>query len=272
MKNKAKKILACAALGLVGMGCLTGCALNSDQKAALDLLTEKSDKIVNLLESNMEYNNKNLSKEEAAEKILIGRNVFKFANFNEFEMSMIQNEYYGVFDKLKNSYTSDENTPWRWIYRKQNNTKMFATAEGETLYDIKISNFDNNEHLKWEKDESSFSSREYKTKDFVFEDFDNFLSGFIAPEITSNHIKDIVVTENGYEFSTYVYSPSAVTDADVESRLCISFDGLITKWICKAVGKNSGEYESFYVEFNFKYSNVDFEDIDAKISELTATD
>lgn len=272
MKNKTKKIFAGAILGLVGVGCLTGCSMSAEQKAALDLITEKSDKIVNLLEDNMEYNNKNLSKEEAAEKILIGRNIFKFANFNEFEMSMIQNEYYGVFDKIKNTYTSNENTPWRLLYRKDGNSKIFATAEGNVLDGIKISDFAKNEHLEWDNGESSFSSREYKTDDFIFDHFDNFLSGFIASEITSNHIKDIIVTDNGYEFSTCVNSPSMATGADVESRLNISFDGFITKWICKAVINNSNEYESIYVEFNFKYSNVDFSDVDAKISELNNAD
>ncbi|MBQ3047495.1 MAG: hypothetical protein IJD48_00570, partial [Clostridia bacterium] len=206
----------------------------------------------------------------AAEKILIGRNMFKFANFNEFEMSMIQNEYYGIFDKIKSTYTSDENTPWRWIYRKYGNSKIFATAEGNVLDGIKISDFAKNEHLEWNNGDSSFSSREYETDDFVFDQFDNFLSGFIASEITSNHIKDIIVTDNGYEFNAYVNSPAMATGADVESRLNISFDGFITKWICKAVINNSNEYESIYVEFNFKYNNIDFSGIDAKISELNA--
>ena len=65
MKNKIKKILAGVGLGLVGVGCLTGCAMTDDQKAALDLITEKSDEIVNLLEDNLAYNNEKLSKEAA---------------------------------------------------------------------------------------------------------------------------------------------------------------------------------------------------------------
>jgi len=272
MKNKTKKFLAVACLGLVGMGALTGCAMSEEQKEALDLITQKSDSIINLLEKNMEFNNTNLSKEEAAEKILIGRNNFKFANFDQFESSMISNHYYGVFDKLKDTYTSGESIPWRWLYRKDGNTELFVAAEGEVLDGIKISDFAKNEHLEWDEGESSFSSREYETDDFVFDDFDGFLSDFVASEITSNHIKDIITTENGYEFSIYVYSPDGAQNADVESRLSISFDGFITKWICKCVMKNSEtyEYESHYVEFNFKYSDVDFSKVDAKIAELKA--
>lgn len=126
--------------------------------------------------------------------------------------------------------------------------------------------------MVWENGDSSFSSREYQTDDFIFDYFDNFLSGFIASEITSNHIKDIIVTDHGYEFSTCVNSPSMATGADFESRLTISFDGFITKWICKAVGNDSNEYVSHYIEFNFKYSNVDFSDVDVKISELNTAD
>ena len=270
MKNKTKKILAGACLGLVGMGCLTGCSMSEEQKEALDLITEKSDEIIDLLEDNMEYNNKNLSKEEAAEMILIGRNVFKFANFDSFEMSMIQNEYYGVFDKLKSTYTSDESTPWRWLYRKNGNIKTFVTAEGENLNTIIISDFSNDEHLEWDKEETSFSSREYKTNDFVFDHFDGFLSTFITSEITSDHIKDIIVLENGYEFSIYSTSQEGY---DCQSKLYVSFDGYITKWEMKIINMDNGAGDtdsSAYVEFNFKYNNVDFSAIDAKIADLQA--
>lgn len=269
MKNKTKKILACATLGLVGMGCVTGCSMSEEQKKALDLITEKSDKIINLLEDNMEYNNKNLSKEEAAEKILIGRNVFKFANFNEFEMSMIQNEYDGVFDTLVNSYTPDPEVPYVWKYKKSGDTKIFATIGDNELNDICISNFATDEHLYWGKNDVTFKNRVYQTDDFIFDHFDSFLSGFVATEITSSHIKDIVITEDGYEFSTFVNSPSMAIDTEVESRFNVSFDGYITKWICKGVKNISNDYESFYIEFNFKYDNVDFGNIDAKISQLT---
>jgi hypothetical protein len=270
MKNKTKKILAGACLGFVGMGCLTGCAMSDEQKAALDLITEKSDAIVNLLEENMEYNNKKLSKEEAAEKILIGRNVFKFANFDSFEMSMLQNVYYGVFDKFKDSYTKDETTPWRWIYRKDGDTKILATAEGEDLESIKVSDFSTDEHLEWGDGEDSFSSREYDTDDFVFEYFDRFLSEFVSPEITSEYIKDIVNTEKGYEFSMFVKSPDGALGGDAESRLTITNDGLITKWICKVVLNDEYDYTSYYVEFNFKYNDIDFSSVDAKIAELNS--
>ena len=77
MKNKTKKILAGVGLGLVGMGCLTGCSMSDEQKAALDLITEKSDKIVNLLEDNMELQNAQLSKTDAAELVALAQTKLK---------------------------------------------------------------------------------------------------------------------------------------------------------------------------------------------------
>lgn len=50
MKNKTKKILAGACLGLVGMGALTGCAMSDEQKTALDKVVGKADEIISLIE------------------------------------------------------------------------------------------------------------------------------------------------------------------------------------------------------------------------------
>ena len=269
MKNKTKKILAGACLGLVGLGCMTGCSMSKEQKAALDLITQKSDEIVNLLEHNLEYNNKNLSKEEAAEKILLGRNKFKFISFDQVEISMLQNEYLGIFDKLDNPYTSDENTPWRMLFRMSGDVKLFAGLEGDVLEEIMISDFSNDEHLEWDKGENAFSSLEYNKNIFVLDHFDKFLTEYVAPVITKEHIKDIITTENGYEF--IIFSTSA-EGHDCESKLYVSFDGYITKWELKAIHIDDRIDEpntSVYVEFNFKYNeDVDFSVVDAKLSEL----
>ena len=41
MKNKTKKILAGACLGLVGMGALSGCAMSDNQKKEYKTLMER---------------------------------------------------------------------------------------------------------------------------------------------------------------------------------------------------------------------------------------
>ena len=268
MKNKTKKILAGACLGLVGMGCLTGCSMTDEQKKALDLITDKADEIVNLLEDNMEFNNKNLSKAEAAEKILLGRNKFKFASFDQVEISMLQNTYYGMFEELESAYTDDEDTPWRMLYRKNGDEKVCATVVGDEWDNIEISNFETDKHLSWNKGNTSFENREYDSEDFTFDIFDLNLTQFVGPVITPELIKDVKTTEQGYEF--YIFTTTA-DEIECESKMYVSFDGYITKWEMKALEFDDsigGDLTSTYVEFNFKYNNVDFSALDQKIAEL----
>ena len=61
MKNKTKKILAGACLGVMGMGLMTGCSMTEEQQKALNDIVGKSDQIVELLDKQ----SKNLSAEEA---------------------------------------------------------------------------------------------------------------------------------------------------------------------------------------------------------------
>ena len=53
----------------------------------------------------------------------------------------------------------------------------------------------------------------------------------------------------------------------------VSFDCYITSFVVKAVfEKDNGEYESWFVECEYKYDNVDFTALDAKIAELTSAE
>ena len=271
MKNKTKKFLAGACLGLVGMGCLTGCAMSDEQKSALDLITNKADEIVNLLEDNLEFNNNKLTKEDAAEKILLARAKLDFYDFDQFEMSMIQNAYTGIFDELSSTYTSDENTPFRFLYRKNNNTKVLASVEGEDNFDYIItSDFELDKHYKWTDTMSSMEEREYSTLDFT-QDF-YLLNQIGVDTINAEDIKDIVVNENGYLFKIFIQSEGEKT----EVAISISFDGYLTKIVAKKILKfEQSQYQdenvvSSFLECTFKYDNVDFSKLDAKIAELSA--
>ena len=82
MKNKTKKILAIAGLGLVGASCLTGCGLSEEQQSALDKLVGSADKLIELTEDNMAKQNAKLSKEEVVEKIIIARNFWLSPEYN----------------------------------------------------------------------------------------------------------------------------------------------------------------------------------------------
>ena len=268
MNNKIKNILAGACLGLVGIGCLTCCSMSDEQKKALDLVTEKSDEIVNLLEENLEYKNKQLSKEDAAEKILLARSRWKLLQFDEFEYSMIQNSYYGMFDKLKSTYTSDATTPWRWIYRNTEDTKVFATAEGVEFDSIRLSNFNENKTLEWSAGENSFTDREYDSYDFLINI--DVLDQIGITTITSEQIKDIEIVENGYVFRVLIEEDNSYSEVTFN----VTFDNYITSFIVKNImtDEYNGEswLESWLIECQYKYDNVDFTALDAKIVELSS--
>lgn len=272
MLNKTKKMLACATLGLVGMGCLAGCSMSDEQQKALDLITDKADEIVNLLEENMEYNNTNLSKEDAAEKILLARSRWKLLQFNELEYSLIQNSYYGLFDKINQTLTDNEATPLRWLYRQNGDNKVFAIAEGDNFDTIITSNFKDNIHLRWDYNEdSTLISREYSTDDFVLS-LDLF-SGLGIDIILAEDVKDIEITESGYIFKVIKEISNDDETIIEEVVFNVSFDCYITSFVAKAVfEKENGEYESWFVECEYKYDNVDFTALDAKIAELTSAE
>ena len=66
MKNKSKKLLVAACLGVIGAGCLTGCSMSSedmekwDKKAdvIIETLTEQNEKYEEIIESLQKENAK----------------------------------------------------------------------------------------------------------------------------------------------------------------------------------------------------------------------
>ena len=106
MKSRTKKILAGIGLGIIGMGCLTGCSLTDDQQKALDLLSGKSDNIVSLLENNMELESSELSKVVAYEKISFAFDQFEFGMIDKFRLTYTNHNYKGYFDKIQDKTKS----------------------------------------------------------------------------------------------------------------------------------------------------------------------
>ena len=227
-----------------------------------------------LLEENLEYKNKQLSKEDAAEKILLARSRWKLQQFDEFEWSMIQNSYYGIFDGLKSTYTSDENTPWRIIYRDTGSTKVMASAEDNTWDHIVISNFTEDNHLVWSDGDNSLSAREYNSLDFYLTDVFKTVG---ITTITSEQVKDIEILEDGYVFKVIIEDGDPLDVVSyTEVTFNVSFDNYITSFTLKnIIDIQDGlgqEFESWFIECHFKYDNVDFTSLDAKIAELSGTE
>ena len=270
MKNKTKKILAGLGLGLVGMGCLTGCSMNDEQLSAINGITEKADNIIELLEQNVNYNNNQLSKAEAAEKILLGRNNWKLMNFNELEFTIKQVQYDGLFDKATASYTSDFDTPFRWLYRSKDNTKVFAKGEGTQIEGITVSDFAEDEHKIWRaQTDTTLVDREYDTEDFILQL--DILGQIGISTIGADDVKDIKVTETGYEFKVLMGEDNEYTTTTQEVVFNVSKEGYITSFTAKVLlyTKSTDKYESLLAECTYKYSGVDFTALDAKIASLT---
>lgn len=262
MKNKTKKILAGACLGLVGMGCLTGCAMNDDQKAALDLITEKSDEIVALLEENMQLTNSKLSKQEAYEKIMLAINKLTVGMLDQVHISETYKEYSGVFD------SEEENEIFNMYYKKDGNKKVLATVEDGEINLINISTFGTNAtHYGWKKGDSSMSEREYSHSDFLISRYD-ISEECGLDEITADDIYDIVVNEDTYEFK--VFFKNGVETGLME--IIVSKDGYLLQNKYIGLELNNGHenvrYNGYISEVKYEYENIDFTAIDEKIAEL----
>ena len=161
MENKAKKILAGVGLGLVGMSCLTGCSLTDSQQKALDLLTEKSDEIISLLEENLELTNSQLSKADAIELLGLARTKLSLGKYNELLMKTTSAAYEGFFEK-KIGY-AQSNAPYVY-YKKTNDMIYTALCDFDSSLSIlQTANFVNNEAYTYnaksdEKQENTYTS------------------------------------------------------------------------------------------------------------------
>ena len=277
MNKKTKMLLAGACMGLVGFGCLTGCSLTDEQTKAINLVTEKSDAIITLLEENMDYNNKKMSKEDAIEKIHLALSNWYFCAFDELEVEYGQVNYQGIFDKKGNSYLT------KILYKESGATKKTAYYTNDEsqleLGSIQISNFETNGHKRWNKGETTFSNLAYSTQLWDISsiiDLNATGTSIVLDTLTAEDITDIQVTESGYEFKI-ISSEVVETDGKTNTEITIkvSFDGYFTQILGKAIVRHGTEMyhkdiESITFGATFKYSNVDFTAVDAKIAELTA--
>lgn len=99
MKNKTKKILAGACLGLVGMGALTGCSINSEQQAAIDMAVSKADELIELVEKTSE----SLTKEDV-NKLL---ELLTKMNENTTKQDIVDKMKEKVFNHMKLAVTQN---------------------------------------------------------------------------------------------------------------------------------------------------------------------
>ena len=229
MKNKTKKILAGACLGLVGMGCLTGCAMSDEQKAAIDLMTEKYDEIVNLLEENMQLQNAQLSKTDAVELVTLAQTKLKLNIYDELYMKTTSTAYEGFFEKKLGSAQS--NAPF--VYYKKTDTMKYAALcdfDG-SLKIIQKADFENDIAYMYnaevdQKQETEFSSGMFDLSSQV-----DPLSSIGLKHITVDDIVNIETTEDGYKFNilatVYNFNNNGGTESHIVTTYMSTFE--ITK-------------------------------------------
>ncbi|MBQ7351639.1 MAG: hypothetical protein IJW59_02075 [Clostridia bacterium] len=221
MKSKGKKILAGMGLICVCGGLLGGCSLSKEQQSALDLITSKSDEIIDLLEKNMNLTNSQLSKTEAAEQILIARNKLDFSEFDKLQVEAITEVYSGFFDNKLESYHNTIS------YKNENNSKSllvsYKDAKGNLLAeDFTKSDFQNDIHYtmnQYYKDEGSkyFEELEYMSELWdLSRNFDLFAIQDKYTTIEANQIKNIEVLDGGYKFDLYnvLYSTESLAPGE----------------------------------------------------------
>lgn len=302
MKNKTKKIFATACLGLVGMGCLTGCSMSDKQKAALDLITEKSDEIITLLEENMELQNAQLSKADAVELIALARTKLALSKYNEFCMKTSSMAYQGAFEKELGH--AQGSAPYVY-YKKTDKMKYVALCDFDgSLNSIKKADFENDTAYY-------YGAKENQKQDLVYSSGMFDLSSQIDPftilglqiDISVEDIVNIENTEKGYKFNVlstihdldlleeYKYFVDTLMatfevsrDADIlsgtfemvhkeyeEENLVIEQDGSVR------VGENGlpdllgcNEIISLTYNIEYQYNNIDFKTFDDKIAEIEA--
>lgn len=294
MKSKTKKILAGLALGVVGASALTGCAMTDEQQAVLDKVVSKTDELVDLIDKNMQYQNSQITKEEAVEKLLIAMNMSTFAKFDQFKMEADGKLYNGVYDYLM---PEDKWGKLEYFYKRGEDYKYSVLIQNDTICEFTKSNFKTNNHYEYgcNADVEYFREVEYSSSMWCDNLLDNTL---LFTKITSDDIVNINVIDNGYEFDVcyleflgdsvvdiyditikmvdnkivsqrvndicYEFPEGALTEfKDENGGLTLSIYDLMNNVDTTNLKVSTGEYVITY-----KYNNIDFTNIDAKFAEI----
>ena len=278
MKNKTKKILAGVGLGLVGMGCLTGCSMTDDQKAALDKVVNKADQIVSLVEKQ----NKQLTKQEAYEKIHMAYNAFQFGLVDQVSIKQTYDEYENYFEGAK----EDQHYELEAHLRVKDNVKYFLRKEGQDK-DYLIADYNNDIYYIGDGTESY----RFDEIDIIKKSIASLSEGVIdINKISMENIYDVSLNEDGACVFTIVINDEpyasgidsgAVYDYNELYKITIEDDlyrSVEHYLICTSTYgvEEDGSFTDMRVDsvkrvFEFDYeSDIDFSDVEAKHNELLA--
>jgi hypothetical protein len=239
MKNKTKKIIAGLGLALVGGATLTGCSMTEAQQKALDKVVEKTDEIIELVANNMTMQNAKLTKEEAAEKIMLARNYFLSKNLN-VKMQMEQKFYetfYGntvLEDSICNYQINDVNCI-RGMSENSNGKNYFKNDyKNEVCYKYRevgeSKNFEINEPYDYDPLFSALS-------------FD-LVTACSLETVTPDMIVGLETIEGGYNFSIFYHRTDKINSAErIKVELTI-VNERFTAFDIELIRLKNGELES----------------------------
>lgn len=282
MKNRTKKILAGACLGIMGLGALTGCSMSEDQmkdiNTKVDTSIETFEQYVNDQNKNMQdiidnlkaqnellqkelNKEKPLSKEEAL-KIIKNARDFWISRELDAKLHYDITEYYGLYDKMDYTASYDE------YISKNKDGFIFAHTES---YDDEIWSlyrkqdyindvyYEYVETIAGQEVEREFTEKEYHEvtalQNLIYMDVcGGSLSKFITPDMIYN----IENFEDGYRITIVEYR------ADLERQIT---DGT-TNYIATRAYRN----EWIFTLKNNRITEFDNEEIclkgDGKLSDF----
>lgn len=275
MKNKSKKILAGIGLALVGAGCLTGCSMSDEQKKALDLVTEKSDEIISLLEENMKYENTQLSKQEAYEMIVLSHSAFEFGFVNKVQIKETQKNYYGFFEDLRDTEINVIDYYLNGNIKYLNQT--FVSEDPVSTY--YLADHENNIYFRWNSKDDYEESLEENSPEVTVMGLSYYVNQLIdMTAFTADDIYNVEILEDGsWSFSIIIdrepygettkYDEKTLFKIDIKDNLIRKIDTYVyCTYTREAYEPTFATSEVFSIEFDYD-AEMDFNVNEAKHAE-----
>ena len=246
MKNKTKKILAGICFGLIGTTCLAGCSMSKEQKATLDLLTEKSDEIVEILEENINYNNQKLTKEAAFDMFREAKHKSSYLldessilNINFTATNVLTGE-----KLLEKSPIYDFSTDVKKLFDNNNNVVKFDL------------NSENNSYVASYNGQQIELTRKEASEHVKYVNIDVFsMIGLTSINIGVENITNVTYDENGYKFNV-IYSvmrENNENDFDKDTFYCtFNIKDYLFKSIDIQLIRESGDQNDFIEDLEGK--------------------
>ena len=278
MKNKTKKLFAGIGLAVIGMSALAGCAMSDEQERALNTVTANTEKLVNLIDDYLTAQNKQMTKQDAYEMLVVSSNMYKFGYIDQVSISGTHTEYLGYFEKKKSmdecvvsykhidgvKYYQQHMTPHNYILEPG---QMEQTVT-ESIYCL--ADFNNDYYYVWDhednEEELSYNDKMIYEMTFSGMSLQEGVLHFEVDSFDANDIYDIIENEDGsFLFKIFSSSENFIYEYSI-----IVKDGLFQKFVRKVANCDFDAKDlSWEEDYTFDYSsNISFDEIEEKHNQL----